>query len=254
MNIVTPNSIDEILKEFDKHMYNSIFRGHRDSNYALTTSLKRLFDKGSPGPDRALYEFNMFMNFKYKSYPMLKYAPNDDWEFLTLMQHHGAATRLMDWTNFPLVATYFAIFQNDNSFLFFRKNNFEEACVWALNINQFVAHNKFLKGIPADPTALPPFRKYIHGKSNESYLFMPRHWSLRANSQGGRFLIHGDIEQPLERSVYTNALTKIIIQRQFVADLLQLCFTSGINTARLFPDIDGLAYATNEGMFFMGPV
>jgi hypothetical protein len=41
-------------------------------------------------------------------FPYLKVTPKSDIEWLCLMQHHGCATRLLDFTKNPLIAIFFA--------------------------------------------------------------------------------------------------------------------------------------------------
>lgn len=55
-------------------------------------------------------EVKMLSRFRQRSIPFVR-APlrDDDWERLFFMQHFGIPTRLLDWTENPFVAMYFAL-------------------------------------------------------------------------------------------------------------------------------------------------
>jgi 8-oxo-dGTP pyrophosphatase MutT (NUDIX family) len=89
-----------------RHRTRNLFRGLPDSSYRLVTSLQRL------GGDYARIEKYMLRNF-------LKYAPREVaekesvWHWLSIAQHHGLPTRLLDWTNSPLAALHFVTRDTD---------------------------------------------------------------------------------------------------------------------------------------------
>ena len=85
-----------------RHRSNEVFRGLSDQDYHLASSLQRL------GGKYAELERHLMRNFR--KYAGLHEAAFDysDWQWLTLAQHHGLPTRLLDWTMSPLVALHFA--------------------------------------------------------------------------------------------------------------------------------------------------
>lgn len=78
------------------------FRGHPRNTYRLLPSLAR----EQHGIAR---EALLAKRFKQNAHSFRQSPPRSEWEWLFLMQHFGVPTRLLDWTESPLVALYFAV-------------------------------------------------------------------------------------------------------------------------------------------------
>ena len=87
--------------DIERHRSNLVFRGLPDRKYDLLPSLNRVC-----GPKLEL-EKPLIRNFAKYSLMDNKQSANF-WETISLAQHHGLPTRLLDWTFSPYVALHFA--------------------------------------------------------------------------------------------------------------------------------------------------
>ncbi|WP_165188544.1 FRG domain-containing protein [Caulobacter soli] len=87
-----------------------VFRGHSDSAWKLRPKIGR---EDILGPWDPAAEISLFEEFCRRARQFEAGVEFTYWDWLALAQHYGLPTRLLDWTENPLVAAYFAMASNE---------------------------------------------------------------------------------------------------------------------------------------------
>ena len=221
------------------------FRGVGKDNYQLSPSLyrhpsKTVFD------DLQQLERGMLTAFRHRSPPFVRGLPNDELELLFLMQHHGIPTRLLDWTENPFVALFFALEA-------VRNKSFPDtdAAVWILNptaLNKVSLSSFSHEGIlSADDDLMRGYRpmKETRTVASDPVALYGVHNSQRIVAQRGVFVLFGKNTRPLETIDRVcnedGILTKVTVPNACRRTIFNQLFSMGITDSVLFPDLDGLA-------------
>lgn len=223
------------------------FRGHAINCGELTPKIFRSQYAALRERDR-YFECKLIREFKRMGVTMTPNPPrmNDQLRWLFLMQHHGAPTRLLDWTENVLVAAYFAVEDKPG----------RDGELWVL---QPLALNKTheLDSVPCadevDTNLRLLLRQPCHPLTPEDlqrirfpYAIRPAMHVPRMMSQLGVFTIHptpadGSAGGIAESLADTDTLARYIIPRACKRKMCRDLAALGITRRTLFGDLDALA-------------
>jgi hypothetical protein len=130
IEIIKINDVNKLSRKIKKLEEEGcwIFRGQSNlCNGNLKTSIERMFDEwGNKDCDRLEVEIALIKKFQREghSFGITGYDYLNIPEWLSLMQHYGAPTRLLDWSHSPWVGLFFAIIDSKKK---------KDSTLWALN-------------------------------------------------------------------------------------------------------------------------
>lgn len=96
---------DSLNQELDRYRSPYVFRGLPNYKYRLESSLNRLGHTDA----QKIRTIEERLVDSFRKYAHGEFDPAaSNWHWISLAQHHGLPTRLLDWTYSPLVALHFA--------------------------------------------------------------------------------------------------------------------------------------------------
>lgn len=261
---------------------NVIYRGQKRYAWPLLSSLERALLKNAEREDERKFQIMRGMSAdtaterwvrntedallqRFREQALRFGIPNlpEAWDILgwwEVMQHHGAPTRLMDWTTSPFIAAWFAIdgheeADGDMAIWVYERRITDPFFMEAFNhlkdfedyleIDDRQYQNRLVKfAIDNDKMALIPVR--------------PRQFS-RAVAQQSVLTVSPDIGVGQPASLHIRGVTTIRIQLQnrWKAEIKDTCRSMGISRTSLFRDLDTLgksiAQVFEDGLKFFDP-
>ena len=161
-------------------------------------------------------------------------------EWLALMQHSGLPTRLLDWSESPLVAAFFAA-----------ERGGEDSAVWMLDPEMLNSK------ISSDYRVYPIENKYVKTTAEAAFnaqdelsgavlALVPCHFYPQQIGQQSCFTIHGN-DDPLEKhSAAGEFLKKFIVPAEITENVRERLTELSVKRHFLFPDLPTLAEEIRE--------
>lgn len=220
------------------------YRGHANETWPLWSTLsRRLRDYGVKKQMWPQQEARVIRIFKRKAHLYLDHVPGDDEDFhwLSIMQHFGAPTRLLDFSWSAHVAAYFAL-----------ESSTSNAAVWAVHPgriweqNETVLRSKIEKDMSLRKSGV--FQETFL-RSTERFVYQgePGVMNRRLTAQCGTFLVPSKIDEPIENILrdyknHRDLVVKFVFRSRRVRDeSMANLYACNVRSTSLFPDLLGLA-------------
>ncbi|MDO6421544.1 FRG domain-containing protein [Saccharophagus degradans] len=212
------NSVSELLaiaeaNPSDDYVGGWFYRGQSNWEWEPTPKAFR-----SPYVDGDDFEFKFKMWLKYShNYPDMEYA--HELEAMAIAQHHGFATKLLDWSSNILTAAFFACCDN------------------------FDCDARIIAYFPTQYIYLGDVISPVDIKRTVGY--QPKAVSKRLRSQSGYFTYHMEKSYIIENEFFEagnhHTLKQWFIPCEKKVEILKVLDRLSVNYKTLFPDLDGLS-------------
>jgi hypothetical protein len=225
-NTTTIKTLAEFIENLQNRIVNKnrvlLFRGQTIDKALIPKIARTYYDKG-----REIGERRMFEEFKLLSKSFLTREPSSELEWLAVAQHHGLPTRLLDWTENPLTAAFFATNKKPDK-------GQTHSVIWALSFER---------------ESVLFVKDHINFNiSNQKGIkfYKPANITDRISAQMGWFSIHqfkgqGFYLQAESIEDETVRINKILIPAECIEEFNYRLNVCGINEYTIYKDLDSLS-------------
>ncbi|MFL9597775.1 FRG domain-containing protein [Aeromonas veronii] len=222
-----------------------IYRGQSNATWELQSSLYRSLEqakiiKGMADVYSAkIYnrrnEENMLERFKSCAHLHLSHLPRsrDTLSWLALMQHHGAPTRLLDFSFSPYIALYFAL-----------EHGTDDCAIYMINHDAIRKDDEKYFG----DSRREIYERIMDGeKYNDDiclFAFEPEFANQRLIAQQGLFVATNYVDYSHEKALEEYDIRaldacKIIIPKELRYNGIMMLHQMNINSSTIYPGLDG---------------
>lgn len=227
------HEITKLVKKYNELLW---YRGHSVMDWELVPSVQRGNFKNEKVEQYLVNDFFMRASISMKSRPD-EYITG----WMTLMQHYGLPTRLLDWSASPLVALFFAT--ND-----YKKYEYDNGCIWILRpgrLNELEGFDSYI--YPMDKQRVidmlrPAFHAHQVNKKvkNKIIACRPVEYDMRVYTQQSAFTIH-NTKRRIEDMKKSDVLFQLIIPASCKKNILMELKILGITLSNIYPDAEHIA-------------
>ncbi|MGV8895045.1 MAG: FRG domain-containing protein [Rhodoglobus sp.] len=223
------------MKQFTPADGRAWYRGQVDADWKLKPSVQRRREWIDT-------ETAMLTRFRQLTVSRVVRPPEDDWGWICLAQHHRLPTRLLDWSENPLVGLYFAVEEDEGV----------DGKVFAMN-----PHGLNTKNFGSDIGVLllgrdervDPYSPYKAGSAKASPLAVvaPQRFD-RVVAQAGTFTVTHHLDAADFETDSGSLVESWVIPLTKKQDIRNELAMLGISAATVYPDLDRISVMIRQEM------
>jgi hypothetical protein len=246
------NDMAELAYELNCLPNNYIFRGQSNADWGLVSTLERLLGPNWNAENARKFEDHSIDIFqsKYHIYCGTEHVPKSKLAWLSVMQHYGVPTRLIDFSESPYIALYFAMES-------YTPRQGSDLAIYAMNYTAMM--DESLRHIASKDKMFTETRHTLKGRQDAvfedvvdrysydiAWITEPDQLNARIDRQCGTFLVSGNLNATTDQIIKSPSydgceVIKFTIPGNLYENIYVALRKMNINSKVIYGDLSGLA-------------